>query len=620
MRLFLLLFCLSWGAETAVLAQPVSPDTSQLRQLCRQTERQLLTSVDSAARNGRAIIRQSRHLGYAYGEVQGYYLLGCALRNQSQFDSSLYYGQQALTRFEAQHRLDGQAAAYTLLAQNYKRMADGQQVQQLTRKGLRLALRAAAVATQGPHYRELSSAYLVQGIIYRDLGQLDSAKTCYLRAMRVAREHPFQPSTLPVCYANYGQFLMDSGESLDEAIGYFRRAIPLYRAQHNRNGQEHAYRNLSWAYRKQGRLTRAVELGDSALALGRAIGDPHRLVNSLQAAYLAYRAAARYEQAVKLLDEYKTRNDSLMNGEVARAVAGVEAAYAAEKQEARIARLAEDNVRQQRQLGALALGAGALALLCGVAVWQYRIIRRTNAKLHATNRTVLENSQRITEQAGRLTVLMQELHHRVKNNLAIVSSLLRLQAKRLTDESAVQAVQEGQQRVEAMALVHQRLYQTEDVTTVDMPRYVADLTDSLMTTYGYTPDSLDLTVNINQTRLEVDVAVPLGLILNELLTNAFKHALPLTPQPALRIYLGRQHDTGKLLLEVQDNGPGISPETAGQSTTSFGQRLILLLSEQLGGQTHYLNQAGTLFRLLIPSAGEGQVVPELAIEGKPARG
>lgn len=602
MRPWYLLAC--WAALTALLpsrpARATTPaDTAQLRRWSRLALRQLSSSTDSALSTSRQLVRTARRLRQPEALARGYVLLGSALRNKSEFDSSLYYGQQALTLFARLHRPAGAASAYNLMAQTYKRLGDGQPVRLLTRKGLRLAQLAEQMARRAPSYSELSRAYLSQGIIYRDLKQLDSAKTCYLRAMDVELHHHPQPSYLPVCYANYGQLLMDSGADLTEAASYMRRAIPLYLAQGNRNGLEHAYRNLSWAYRRQHRYPAALAAAASSLHLGRAIGDPHRLCNSLQAAYLANRAAGRYEQAVTLLDEWKHRQDSLVSVDVTQAVAKVDAAYAAGQKDARIARLAEANAQQRRQLWGVGLGAGLLALLLLLSAWQYRIIRRTNARLQATNRTISEQHQRLEEQAGRLTVLMKELHHRVKNNLAIVSSLLRLQSSRLQDAGAVAAVRAGQQRVEAMSLIHQRLYQTDNVGSVDMRAYIHDLVEGLLAAYGIERTALDLTVDVQHPLVDVDLAVPLGLLLNELLTNAFKHAFGDVAQPALRVYFGPAADG--LVLEVQDNGPGMPPRpTVG--SRSFGQRLILSLAEQLNGQLEQHNRGGAYFRLRLGHA------------------
>jgi two-component sensor histidine kinase len=198
-----------------------------------------------------------------------------------------------------------------------------------------------------------------------------------------------------------------------------------------------------------------------------------------------------------------------------------------------------------------------------------------------------------------MALMMRELHHRVKNNLAVVSSLLKLQSTRLEDEKAVQAVRTGQQRVEAMSLIHQKLYQTDSVTRVNMRDYLQSLAGSLLIAYGYQPSEFDLRVETEIDEVDVDVAIPLGLIANELITNAFKYAYAGDQQPQLHICL-RNHDG--ITLDVRDNGPGI-PVTDWLHTdqkTSFGKRLIFMLTEQLEGKVELLQQNGTLIRLHIP--------------------
>ena len=341
----LLLLCLLLPAApghgaAAPAGPPPRPESQQI---------QLLLNADNAAalRRSRQWVARAGRAGpsAAAALAEGYWLLGSALRNQSRFDSSLYYGQRALSLFHRLGQPSGEANAYALLAQTYKRLADGQHVAALTAKALALAGQAVAAARTGPDSAVLSRAYLVQGIIYRDLERYDAARNCYERAIALARRYPAVPSPLPVGYADLGQLLMDAGPDLPGAIGYFRRALPLYRAEGNRNGLEHAYRQLSWAYRQQGRPALAVATADTSLALGRASADPHRLANSLQAGYLAYKAAARPAEALARLEEWKATTDGFARADMVQAVASRQATYELEQQRTRLTGLREANAR-----------------------------------------------------------------------------------------------------------------------------------------------------------------------------------------------------------------------------------------------------------------------------------
>lgn len=229
-------------------------------------------------------------------------------------------------------------------------------------------------------------------------------------------------------------------------------------------------------------------------------------------------------------------------------------------------------------------GVALLALLLGVMGWQYRRLRRSREHIRA--------------QSAQLELLMKELHHRIKNNLAIVSSLLNLQAYQLDDDQAARAVREGQQRVEALSLIHQKLYQTDVLTRINVQEYLTNLAESLMHAYGFTAPCFDLELRVDQELLDVDVAIPLGLISNELITNAFKYAYGGMARPKLTIRL--TNDNG-LTLDVADNGPGLDLHHWHKSDGSFGKQLLESLGEQLGGTWTIHAQPGTHFRPHIPS-------------------
>ncbi|MVM35382.1 tetratricopeptide repeat protein [Spirosoma sp. HMF4905] len=306
-----------------------------------------------------------------------------------------------------------------------------------------------------------------------------------------------------------------------------------------------------------------------------------------------YEIRGDFRQALTFYKRQMANHDSVFNATKNRQVAELETRYQMREKEENIQQLASTNARQTRQIWAGIGGLIVLTILLGTLYWLYERVRQSH--------------QKIAQQSDQLTIMMKELHHRVKNNLAIVSSLLKLQSSRLDDEKAIQAVRVGQQRVEAMSLIHQRLYQTDEVTTVNMRDYLTDLSESLMRAYDYPADEFDLQLNIELQELDVDMAMPLGLIVNELVTNAFKYAYDKTngKRPLLRIDLRSQSDKSQpgITLEVQDNGPGIDVSDWQQkgNKSSFGKRLIASLSEQLEGHFELLKQNGTLFRLHMPN-------------------
>lgn len=214
------------------------------------------------------------------------------------------------------------------------------------------------------------------------------------------------------------------------------------------------------------------------------------------------------------------------------------------------------------------------------------------------------NCRKAQQQVDQSSVLVKEVHHRAKNNLAIVSSLLFLQTTRLHDEDTIGEIRAMQQRVEAMALIHQRLYQTDETTRVNMRDYLTDLAEGLLKAYGYRPGDVNLQITVGLTNLDVDIAIPVGLIVNELITNACKYAYALVSRPMLCISLCpvSEPEQSGIRLEVQDNGPGIAVDDWERTKLSkaFGKHLIQLLTRQLDGQFDISNHRGARFGLFIP--------------------
>ncbi|WP_051906952.1 PAS domain S-box protein [Methylomarinum vadi] len=219
-----------------------------------------------------------------------------------------------------------------------------------------------------------------------------------------------------------------------------------------------------------------------------------------------------------------------------------------------------------------------------------------------TERTQTE--QKILESLREKDVLLKEIHHRVKNNLAVISSLFYLQSTYTSDESMLTILQECQDRVRSMALVHESLYSSENMAAVNFAEYAKNLSEQLISTYGVT-NHIQLTTEMDVVLMGIDTAVPCGLILNEIITNAVKHAFSGSQAGKMRIVIRRADDF--CVISVCDDGIGFPTNLDVDTSPSLGLRLIRSLARQVGGQIEFMpTDPGTEARLTVPLASHGE--------------
>ena len=235
------------------------------------------------------------------------------------------------------------------------------------------------------------------------------------------------------------------------------------------------------------------------------------------------------------------------------------------------------------------------------------LVKQRTAELEAANYRLQQEigerrraEARIRASLQEKEVLLKEVHHRVKNNLQVIFSLLYLQSRDVEDLGVQQMFQDSQNRVRSMALVHEQLYQSEDLARIDFGEYVRRLAAHLFRAYGIRSDGIKLTVDVVDTLLGIDQAVPCGLIINELLSNALKHAFPPGPGPTAEIAVSSGPDAAsRLTLTVRDNGVGFPEALDFRATMSLGLQLVNTLVRQLGADITLDRSAGTEFRITL---------------------
>lgn len=229
------------------------------------------------------------------------------------------------------------------------------------------------------------------------------------------------------------------------------------------------------------------------------------------------------------------------------------------------------------------LGLGALALLGIIIFSQYKKQKKKNRIIH--------------KQSEELEVLNKEIHHRVKNNLQVISSMLDLQSQSLNDDKATTIIKEGIQRVQSMAFIHQNLYQGNTVNSVNMNEYIQMLSNHLFQTYNIRTDRIHLHTQIENLNLHTDTAIPLGMILNELISNSLKYAF--TNKSGGDIWVIMKKNNSELLLQVRDNGGGLPASFDPDSTTSFGYEIIKAFLQKMKARMNIERTDGTDVQIII---------------------
>jgi two-component sensor histidine kinase len=202
-----------------------------------------------------------------------------------------------------------------------------------------------------------------------------------------------------------------------------------------------------------------------------------------------------------------------------------------------------------------------------------------------------EAEQQIKQSLREKEALLKEVHHRVKNNLAVVSSLLSLEARKIKDTTVRALFEESRQRVKSMALVHEKLYQTEDLSSINFEDYITSIVSEIISLYHIDTSAITTEINIEDIKLDLESAVPCGLIINELLTNAFKYAFPENRRGVLSVHFTKTDDT--CTLAIKDNGVGLPKGFDYKEASTLGLQLVSILTEQLGGTLQLKSDKGT---------------------------
>ena len=320
-------------------------------------------------------------------------------------------------------------------------------------------------------------------------------------------------------------------------------------------------------------------------------------------------AQGHYLAGIAHLQRYQSLHDSLFNDHKSKQIASLQIQYDTHKKEQDVALLTKQSLVQQANLrqresqrNALLGGVALLALVLGLGYNRYRLKQRSTQLLEAKQAEIFAQNESLAnlllEKNGLLEEkewMLKEIHHRVKNNLQIIGSLLRSQSVYLQDKTARAAVRESRNRVHSMALIHQKLYQSQHLAGVPMDAYIQEIVEHLLASFDCSP-AIETELAVAPVELDVALAVPVGLILNEAITNSLKYAFPATH--AGHLFIGFDAPAADhYRLTIRDDGVGFGRDFDQARCRTLGLNLMQGLSKQLGGHLQVQDVGGVEINL-----------------------
>ncbi|CAN5325391.1 hypothetical protein BH11BAC5_BH11BAC5_12350 [soil metagenome] len=468
---------------------------------------------------------------------------------------------------------DALVHAIAQLAFNYQALGNNADALKYFKQGLKPAKEAGDKIEEA-----LLNASI--GGLYTNSGDYTEALNYYSTALRLAHEFNDIP-VLADIHNGMGNLYQAMGKYAD-ALEYYLVAAGELKSVTNKQNLASLYCEMGIVYTRLKKYDLAKHSFSDAKTLYEELNSKLPMDIYYRGMALLDSANANWKGAYQQYLQYIVARDSTFNKETLKKLVVSQMRYESDKKEAVIKAeqekkdiVAEGEIRRQRNMRNLSVTVLALVLLFSVVVYRQR---NKIAGEKKRSDLLLRDKE----------LLLKEIHHRVKNNLEVVTSLLALQGAQIDDPNTKEAMQEGQNRVHSIGIVHQKLYQGSNLGAIEMKDYFINLSESILDSFG-AEKRVTIECAMEQLDVDIDTAVPLGLIVNELLTNTLKYAFPEGQHGRVQIKLHKQTN-GLLQLEVSDDGVGKSGITQG---TGFGGQLVSLLTQQLGGSMREEVKDGT---------------------------
>jgi two-component sensor histidine kinase/Tfp pilus assembly protein PilF len=429
------------------------------------------------------------------------------------------------------------------------------------------------------------------GVVYKNEKKLEKALEYYQKSLAIKKELKEQKGVSHVLN-NIGTIYKEQGK-LTMALVKYEESLKMTTALHDDKWTAITLFNMGSVYLKQGYSTKAYKCASKSLRISKKIGHPELIRDAAEVLKEIYSKQHNWKSAFETQELYAIMRDSIRNKKTEVAATEQRVNYEVQKREQEIKLLSVQNdvlqrekevqrlrINKNRILNVMFLVTGVVAFL--LALFFYIVSK----KRKVINRLLQKKDDE-------KKVMLKEIHHRVKNNLQVINSLLRLQSKEIKDEEIVAKFKETQKRIITIAALHEKMYSSEDLRHVNIKEHIESIVADLVTSYAL-DKKITIKINIEQISIGLRTLVPLGLIINEIVVNSLKYAFCDSGDGIINLQIKQLNNTTFEML-IGDNGVGLKSY---KNTSGLGSKLISIFTKQLNGTLEIMKVPGTTYKII----------------------
>lgn len=534
-----------------------------------------------------------REVGNRKGEAYSLNNIAIIYKNLGDINKALETYLISLSVLESLNDKKGTAAVLNNIASVYDAQGNNQKAEEYFNKSLSLNTEINNKSSIANTLGHLASIYEAEGNKEKCLQYIEKSIKIYKEIGNKSGE--------AASLRRLGLFYIENDDS-EAAIDLINKSLEISRVINEKEGQIHSLNILSKYFIAESNIKEAKKYILKSMSLSKELGFPREIKAAAEILTTIYEKENNWPLAYKIQKLYLQMQDSIRSKTVHESILKQQAKYYISKKEQEIKVLSAQNdlLKKDQQIQNLNLYKNRLTIiLISIALLLTLLFSAANLRWNKKKKKIYkllkQQKEEISVKSDEKTAMLREIHHRVKNNLQTVNSLLRLQAKEIKDPEIVAKFKETQKRVITIASLHEKMYGTDNLKYIDAKEHLTTLTEDLVNTYSV-DKNIQLNVNIAPVTFGVKTLVPLGLIINEVVINSLKYAFQGRENGKLGIQL-KVLENKKFEMLITDNGIGLEKD----AKKGLGTRLIKIFTKQLQGTVEQMNHTGLGYKIVFHS-------------------